>query len=516
MEQFRQVGEVLGSIRAIMVFRHDIRINPRQCQLLADATESAFAGIAEEMRQHLRLEERNTKWKALEHPLKELHRVFRDVEHYIRQSLEHKDWWGRALTLSQSIDCVNLHLHNLLWCIPVVVEAIETVGELTGDSQEEMNRRRLVLSKKYEREWMESSLFQHRFGKLYLVTQDMCRRMDTAVKEDRWILSETISEKRSSMTKQESLLAELLTSPRGKILPISTLVSSPEYQVRRRLGSSSRLKEIQWMGESFALKHTFGEVEQSMQEISLLSSLSHPNVMQYMYLFSDEDKKECLIVMELMNKDLINYIKDISCSKRRVPIPLLVAVDVMLQIARGMEYLHSRKIYHGDLNPSNILVKTKNSTSSDGYVQVKISGLGKSAASRTTSKGPTSPGAETNSCIWYAPEVFSEQEQPFAAEAGNAKKYSEKADVYSFAMICFELLTGKVPFEDSHLQGEKMSRNIRTGRGLSSLPITQVSHKLDKEMLARRSQSETHLLVHLQDASLHQALSNHESREWTT
>lgn len=35
--------------------------------------------------------------------------------------------------------------------------------------------------------------------------------------------------------------------------------------------------------------------------------------------------------------------------------------------------------------------------------------------------------------------------------------------MYSFGMVCFEVLTGKVPFEDSHLQGDKMSRNIRAG-----------------------------------------------------
>lgn len=62
--------------------------------------------------------------------------------------------------------------------------------------------------------------------------------------------------------------------------------------------------------------------------------------------------------------------------------------------------------------------------------------------------------------IWYAPEVLAEQEQ--LGKTGNIK-YTEKADVYSFGMVCFELLTGKVPFEDNHLQADKMSRNIRAG-----------------------------------------------------
>jgi serine/threonine protein kinase len=41
---------------------------------------------------------------------------------------------------------------------------------------------------------------------------------------------------------------------------------------------------------------------------------------------------------------------------------LSIVVDIMLQIARGMEYLHSRKIFLGDLNPSNVLLKARNST----------------------------------------------------------------------------------------------------------------------------------------------------------
>ncbi|XP_008791458.1 mitogen-activated protein kinase kinase kinase 7 [Phoenix dactylifera] len=460
MEQFRQIGEVLGSLKALMVFREEIRMNQRQCCLLVDAFNAAFEGIADEIRHHLKFEEKLTKWKGLEQPFKELHRIFREGEQYIKQCLEPKDWWGKAIALSQSTDCVEFHLHNLLWCIPVVLEAIENVGEMTGCDQEEIHQKRIVFSKKYEKEWVEPKLFQHKFGKLYLVSQDVCSRMDGAWKEDRWILSEMIAEKRSAgsrpMAKQENRLAELLMGPKGKLFAASILVGSQDYQVKRRFGSSN-YKEVQWMGESFAVKHVIGEIEPLMNEISLLSSINHPNVMHYMYSFYDEEKKEAFLVTDLMSKDLSSHIKEICSSRRRIPFPLLVAVDIMLQIARGMEYLHSRKIYHGDLNLSNVLVRARNS-SPDGYLHVKIAGFGLSPLKNSKASG--NQAAAMNSCIWYAPEVLLEQEQ--SGDAGGSK-YTEKADVYSFAMICFEVLTGKVPFEDNHLQGDKMSKNIRAG-----------------------------------------------------
>ncbi|XP_020592711.1 dual specificity protein kinase pyk3-like, partial [Phalaenopsis equestris] len=474
MEHFQHIGEVLGSIRALMVFREEIRINPRQCQLLLDAFEAAFAIVSDKMRQNLRLDEKQTKWKPLEHSLKELYRVFREGEHYIRQCLEPKDWCGRSVFLTQSADCVEHHLHNLLCSIPVILEAIENIGEVTGDFHEDIHRKNVIFNKKYAKEWMEPKLFLHRFGKLYLVSQEMCRRIDVVAKEDKWLLSETIDDLRSSMSKQENRLAELLKFPRGKILPISTLTGSPDYQFRRRIGRSSHLKEIQWFGVSFALKHVFCNVEQLMPEISLLSSLTHPNVLHYLYCFSDEEK-EWFMVMELMDKDLSSYIKEIFCARRKVPFPLSHTVNIMLQIARGMEYLHSKKIYHGDLKPSNILLKTKNSSSSDAYVHVKIAGLGQSAA-----RVPSTPMTDTDPCIWYAPEVLSDQEHQL--EAGNVKKYTEKADVYSFGMTCFELLTGKVPFEEGHLQGDKMSRNIKLGeRPLFPFPSPKFLSNLTKK-----------------------------------
>ncbi|KAG1335162.1 putative myosin heavy chain, striated muscle [Cocos nucifera] len=493
MEQFRQVGGVLGSLKAQMVFKDEIQINQRQCCLLVDACNLAFEVVAEEMRQYLRFEERFTKWNALESPLRELYRVFKEGEHYVRQCLETKDWWAKAISLSQNCDCIDFHLHNLLWCIFVVLEAIENVGEISGCDQEVIQKKRLVFMKKYEQEWMDPHLFQHKFGKKYLVSQDISSRLDSVRKEDHWILSEMTSERRNSgsmpLAKQENQLAELLLAPKGKLFPSSVLVRSKDYQVRRRLGSGGPYKEVQWMGESFAVGHFFGDIEPLKQEISLVSSLRHPNVMHIMYAFSDEERRELFLVMELMSKDLSSYIKEICSTKRRLPFPLLVAVDIMLQIARGMEYLHSCGMHHGDLNPSNILVKPRNSNP-DGYLHVKIQGIGLPSLKKL--RASTNQTA-TDSCIWYAPEVLSEQEQ---STEPSVSKCTEKADVYSFAMICFEVLTGKIPFEDDHLQGDcgqpdlpappvdyfdleaKLSKNFTTWATAEALSVSEVPFQM--------------------------------------
>ncbi|KAL6349186.1 hypothetical protein AAG906_033842 [Vitis piasezkii] len=469
MEQFRQIGEVWGSLKALMVFKDDIQINRRQCCLLFDIFSSAFKTIVEEIRQNLRLEEKNTKWKALEQPLRELHRAFKDAELYIRNCLDTKDWWGKAMSLHQNNDSVEFHIHNLLCTFPIVIEAIETAGEMSG----------LALATKYEKEWNDPKLFQWKFGKQYLVTREICSRLESALREDRWLLLEMIREKKSSgsVGKNEQKLGDLLLKKlngseqfNGKLFPGSVLVGAKDYQVKRRLEGGSQCKEIQWLGEGFVLRQFFGEIEPLNSEISSLLSLSHPNIMQYLCGFYDEEKKECLLVMEMMNKDLHSQIKENCGQRRRILFPLPVMVDLMLQIARGMEYLHSMKVYHGDLNPSNIFLKGRNS-STEGYFHAKVSGFGLSSIKNHTFSR-SSPGQNgTDPLIWHAPEVLAEQEQ---LGSSCSSKFSEKADVYSFGMLCFELLTGKVPFEDSHLQGDKMSRNIRAGeRPLFPFP----SHK---------------------------------------
>uniref|UniRef100_A0A0E0JLB2 Protein kinase domain-containing protein n=1 Tax=Oryza punctata TaxID=4537 RepID=A0A0E0JLB2_ORYPU len=467
MEQLRHLGEAMGSINALMVFEADLRINPRQCRLLADACARALAAVTGKVRAQLCFDERGAKWRALEAPLRELHRAFRDAEGYVRQCLDPSgSWWARAAAMAHGTECVEQHLHNVLWCVAIALEAIDAAGEIAGSDPDELARGRLVLAKKYDRDMLEPKLFEHAFGKLYLVSQELVARMDMAWKEDRWVMSQMFDEMKGAaaskpLSKNEHRLAELLAAARGKLHPASVLLGS-DYSVRRRLGG--RLKEVHWMGESFAMKHFIGDTDAAAAEVELLSSVAHPNVAHATYCFHDEEKKEYFVVMDqLMAKDLGSYVKEVSCPRRRIPFPLVVAVDIMLQIARGMEYLHAKKINHGELNPSNVLVKPRQPDG--GYVHVKVAGYGQPGITAGSAKASANGNANANgnsndnSCIWYAPEVLKSDGVADAAAA----RCTEKADVYSFAMICFELLTGKVPFEDNHLQGGKTSKNICAG-----------------------------------------------------
>ncbi|CAL4909769.1 unnamed protein product [Urochloa decumbens] len=467
MEQLRQVGEALGGVTALMSFADDLRINPRQCRLLADACALAFAAVAAEVRAHLRFRDRHAKWKPLEAPLRELHRAVRDAESYVRHCLEPRDsWWARAAAATHGADCVEHHLHGLLWSVAVVVEAVESVSEVTGSDPDELARRRLLFAKDYDRDMLDPRLFRQRLGGRYLATRELAARMETAWREDRWLLSQLLEERKDpaspeTLTRNEHRLADLLTAPRGKVHPAS-LLQQGDFHVRRRLAGN--LKEAQWMGEPFAVKHFVGaDADAVGAEVALLTLVAHPNVAHCRYCFHDEDKREFFLFMdELMTKDLASHVKEVNSSKRRTPFPLVVVVDAMLQIARGMEYLHSKKIYHGDLNPSNVLVKTRHA---DAHLHVKVAGFGQfsvpAASPRPSPRASVNANANNNNasaaavnpCIWYAPEVLELE----------AARWSEKADVYSFGMVCFELLTGKIPFEDNHLQGEHMSKNIRAG-----------------------------------------------------
>jgi serine/threonine protein kinase len=141
-----------------------------------------------------------------------------------------------------------------------------------------------------------------------------------------------------------------------------------------------------------------------------------------------------------MPTNLERYIAERKVSHK--PFTPQAAVDVMSQIASGMEYLHGQGVVHRDLKPNNILVSpnTNPELSADGYVEVKLADFGLAKTKVNTS----SSMLHSRICAaapWRAPEAFEDYE-------GHQRRFSAKrADVYSFAILCSQILSRKLhPF----------------------------------------------------------------------
>ncbi|RZS23926.1 hypothetical protein BHM03_00056934 [Ensete ventricosum] len=113
-----------------------------------------------------------------------------------------------------------------------------------------------------------------------------------------------------------------------------------------------------------------------------------------------------------------------------LPALLQVAIDV----SRGMNYLHQNNIVHRDLKTANLLMdENEQVISTHLYINVvKVADFG---VARVKAESGVMT-AETGTYRWMAPEVIEH------------KPYDHKADVFSFGIVLWELLTAKLPYEN--------------------------------------------------------------------
>eukprot|EP01094_Clydonella_sp_ATCC50884_P000327 TRINITY_DN10255_c0_g1_i1.p1 TRINITY_DN10255_c0_g1~~TRINITY_DN10255_c0_g1_i1.p1 ORF type:complete len:812 (+),score=118.06 TRINITY_DN10255_c0_g1_i1:263-2437(+) len=160
-------------------------------------------------------------------------------------------------------------------------------------------------------------------------------------------------------------------------------------------------------------------------EIKIASTLSHPNVMSIIGVSCDGATDLCLIT-ELAHRGSLQKVLE----SKRTNLTLKMRFHLAIGAARGLEFLHSCRIIHRDLKPANLLV-TK------GW-ECKVSDFGASTIRPEKTKQMTVVGTP----IYMAPEVLRKD------------LYSEKADIYSFAITMSELFTGRLPFIEH--QGSNM------------------------------------------------------------
>ena len=134
--------------------------------------------------------------------------------------------------------------------------------------------------------------------------------------------------------------------------------------------------------------------------------------------------------------------------KQVEPFPHHVAVDIMAQIARGVCYLHGMRVAHRDLKPDNVVLSKLTSSHGVDNFDVKLVDLGISKLQIEPSKVTTTVNG-VGTYRYKAPEVR------FLAPTRNVYGRSWrvmwlKADVWSFAITCVEILTLKDYIEDEN------------------------------------------------------------------
>ncbi|RXW16863.1 hypothetical protein EST38_g8988 [Candolleomyces aberdarensis] len=317
------------------------------------------------------------------------------------------------------------------------------------------------------------------------------------------------SRKRDTLNQEfiEAGISALMRMSRGRDtnLPSWTIT---KYEVNREqqigVGGFSKVYRGTWNDRTVAIKVLKMKVTNKLfiREVEIWKKLHHPNILELYGASSATDPPWFFVSPYMKRGNLVEYLRKVEIdlqqhqAKRRspspsrsgiksakdrnasfpmpgfkgksdppareftLPIPLKPTEDggfevrkqwdlfrFMLEIAQGMQYLHSKKVLHGDLKASNVLVD-------DGYHCV-ITDFGqseiKSEAYRLSGESPPHQGTMR----WQAPEILTEEVE-----------MTKETDVYAFSITCVEIVNlGKLPWgimlEDEAIRQRVLKDNAR-------------------------------------------------------
>ncbi|TRM55658.1 hypothetical protein BD626DRAFT_416005 [Schizophyllum amplum] len=198
-----------------------------------------------------------------------------------------------------------------------------------------------------------------------------------------------------------------------------------DREIKIGVGYFSDVYKGTWKGRAVAIKVLAPITPRKLfvREAAIWRTLRHKNVLPLCGASSAvEGGAWFLVSLYLPNGTLVEYLKRVD----EDPADLL---RYLLEIAEGMEYLHSRGILHGDLKAANVLV--------DDQHHAVISDFGQSERRSEVYRISGLSGVRQGTLRWQAPELLS----------GTSERITTETDAYAYAITAVEVLGfGRLPW----------------------------------------------------------------------
>ena len=169
-----------------------------------------------------------------------------------------------------------------------------------------------------------------------------------------------------------------------------------------------------------------------VQEAKAAASIHHPHIAT-IYEIDHADGVH-FIAMELIDGEKLSDVV------ARGPVPVSRVLELATEMAEGLSKAHEKGVVHRDLKPANTMV------TEDGHVKIIDFGLAKlvdpvakldrvSSQAETGLRGETDPGQILGTVSYMSPEQ------------ARGETVDHRTDIFSFGVVLYEMLTGKLPFQ---------------------------------------------------------------------
>ena len=182
-----------------------------------------------------------------------------------------------------------------------------------------------------------------------------------------------------------------------------------------------RLAAVKVINNDFSPADRVEYFERFQREARSIARLNHPNIVG-IYQFGQYEDSYYMAMVFVEGRDLRQILREYN--DRREIMPMADVLNVVRGIGSALDYAHSRGVIHRDVKPSNIMLNPENRAILTDF------GLALNASEGTL-------GETFGSAHYIAPE-----------QAVSSAKAVPQSDLYSLGICTYEMLTGKVPFDD--------------------------------------------------------------------